>query len=286
MSAVATPVELGGYGVWARNGALTGPDAAEIERLGYGAIWVGGSPAADLGAAEEVLAATEQIGVATGIVNIWAAPPHEVAASYARLEERYPGRFLLGIGAGHRETDGAAAVTPFRALEDYLDALDENGVPADRRVLAALGPRVLRLSAERAAGAHPYLATPEHTRLARAELGPGPLLAPEQKVVLGAEPEETRATARTGMGFYLGIQNYRANLLRLGFTDDELSGDGADSAIDALVAQGTAEDAAMRLRAHAHAGADHVAVQALPDPEGILPALRELAPALGLRVRT
>src|SRR4051794_9622763 len=176
-------VQLGRYGIWAPEPALTTAIAVGLEELGYGAIWVGGSPPADLRTVEGFLAATERIVVATGIVNMWAAPATEVAASYARIVDAHPGRFLLGVGIGHPEATGDYR-RPYATIVSYLDELDAHGVPVEGRVLAALGPRVLALAAERTAGAHPYLTTPEHTRQARALVGPGPLLAPEQKVVL------------------------------------------------------------------------------------------------------
>src|SRR5882724_202788 len=159
MSSVATPVPLGTVGVWAASWELTPARIAEIERLGYGTLWIGGSPEAGLAIVETALAATSTLSLATGIVNIWSAEPGAVADSYHRLEAAYPGRFLLGIGAGHPEHT-TEYLQPYQALVNYLDVLDERGVPADRRVLAALGPKVLRLAADRAAGAHPYLVPP------------------------------------------------------------------------------------------------------------------------------
>ncbi|GAA1462681.1 TIGR03620 family F420-dependent LLM class oxidoreductase [Nocardiopsis exhalans] len=276
----ATPVDLGRYGVWLRHQDLDEDVAAEVERLGFGTLWLGGSPSADLEPVATALAATSRLAVATGIVNIWAESAEEAAEAYGRLESAYPGRFLLGIGAGHREVDGPEAVTPLRGMRDYLDVLDRGGVPADRRVLAALGPRMLELSAERAAGAHPYLVNPAHTRMARGVLGDGPLLAPEHKLVLGADPEVTRRQAREGMSFYLGIHNYAANLERLGFSEADLADGGSDALIDDLVARGGPEEAAALLRTHLDAGADHVVAQPLPGECGLLGSLARLAPAL------
>ncbi len=245
-----------------------------------GAVWLGGSTPADLEPAATALAATSRLAVATGIVNIWAAPAEEVADAFARLESAYPGRFLLGIGAGHRELNGPEAVRPLQGMGDYLDVLDREGVPADRRVLAALGPRMLALSAERAAGAHPYLVTPAYTRFARGVLGDGPLLATEHKLVLGADRARTREEARRGMSFYLGMRNYAANLERLGYTVLDLADEGSDLLIDDLVAQGDADRVAAALRAHLDAGADHVVAQAIPGESGLLGSLSRLAPAL------
>ncbi|MBQ1080524.1 LLM class F420-dependent oxidoreductase [Nocardiopsis sp. B62] len=276
----ATPVDLGRYGVWLSHQNLDEDVAAEIERLGFGAVWLGGSAPADLEPVATALAATSRLAVATGIVNIWASSAEEVADSFARLESAYPGRFLLGIGAGHRELNGPEAVRPLQGMRDYLDVLDRGGVPADRRVLAALGPRMLGLSAERAAGAHPYLVTPAHTRFARGVLGDGPLLATEHKLVLGSDPARTREEARRGMSFYLGMRNYAANLERLGYTVLDLADGGSDALIDDLVAQGDADRTAAVLRAHLDAGADHVVVQPLPGESGLLATLARLAPAL------
>jgi probable F420-dependent oxidoreductase len=173
-------VNLGQVGVWAPESTLSPALAGALENLGYGAIWIGGSPAGDLSIVDELLDATERLVVATGIVNIWKDDARVVAASHRRLAPAYPGRWLLGIGVGHPEATSDYA-HPYQALVDYLDILDSEGVPQDERVLAALGPKVLQLSADRTAGAHPYLVTPEHTRQARELLGAGVLLAPEQK---------------------------------------------------------------------------------------------------------
>jgi probable F420-dependent oxidoreductase len=276
---------LGAFGVWRHSGALSGDLGRHLEELGYGTIWVGGSPPADLRIAEELLDATSAITVTTGIVNIWDSEPATVAASYHRLETRHPGRFLLGIGAGHPESAGERANKPFEALQSYLDALDDAGVPRERRLLAALGPRVLRLAAERTAGAHPYLVTPEHSRVARGVLGAGPLLAPEQRVVLTADPASARGIGRpTVHRPYLGLVNYRRNLERLGFTDDDLAGAGSDHLIDSLVVSGADDTIAGRLREHLTAGADHVAVQLLTGrPDEAREGFAHLADVLSLR---
>ena len=256
---------LGRYGIWGHARVLTPGRVAELEQLGFGAVWEGGSPAADLGAAEAMLAASQHIAVATGIVNIWRADPTAVAASYHRIEANHPGRFLLGIGAGHPEST-AEYRTPYQALVDYLDVLDTEGVPVERRVLAALGPRVLRLSAERSAGAHPYLTTPEATRREREILGPDALLAPEQRVVLAADPVSARAIGRPSVvNPYLGLGNYTNNLRRLGYDDADLAAPGSDRLIDDLVVYGDGPTVAARLGEHLAAGADHVAVQLITE---------------------
>src|SRR4029077_20115638 len=266
--------------------AVTPEQAQEIEQLGYGTLWVTGSPAAELSFAEPLLESTTALKVATGIVNIWTADAKTVAASFHRVNAAHPGRFVLGIGAGHPEHTEQYR-KPYDALVDYLDELDEYRVPATQRVLAALGPRVLRLSAERTAGAHPYNTTPEHTAQAREIIGPNALLAPEHKVVPIPGTDAARAVARRVLdGYnYLGLANYVSNFKRLGFTDADLTRPGSDEFIDALVAYGTPDDIANRLRAHLRAGADHVVIQVLGGTDKMLPTLTDLASALGLTKR-
>lgn len=277
---LALKPDLGRYAVW-NFGSPTPEQAAEIERLGYGAIWVGGSPAANLAFVEPLLAATSSLQVATGIVNIWSAPAAQVAESYHRIEAAYPGRFLLGIGVGHSEAT-AEYRSPYRALTDYLDVLDEAAVPTSRRLLAALGPKVLELAAKRSAGAHPYLTTPEHTASARELVGPSVFLAPEHKVVLSTDAAAAREAGREAVGFYLRLSNYVNNWRRLGFSDRDVSAPGSDRLIDAVVAHGTAEQIAARLGEHLEAGADQVAIQVLGGWQRLLPTLTELAGPLGL----
>ncbi|MFD6068527.1 MULTISPECIES: LLM class F420-dependent oxidoreductase [Amycolatopsis] len=270
-------IELGRIGIWQLEGVLTPELAREVEELGYGAIWIGGSPAGDLAKAEELLDATKTIKVATGIVNIWKDDAATVAESYKRIEAKHPGRFLLGVGAGHREHT-AEFKKPYAALVEYLDALDAAGVPVEGRALAALGPKVIKLAGDRTAGAHPYLMTPEHTRQAREILGEGPLLAPEQKVVLETDPEKAREIGRKTVKFYLGLVNYTNSLRKLGFTDEDLAGEGSDKLVDALAVHGDAETVARGVTAHIEAGADHVNIQVLnQDP---LPVYRALAAVL------
>ncbi|MET0473283.1 MAG: LLM class F420-dependent oxidoreductase [Mycobacterium sp.] len=271
---------LGRFGVWTL-GAVTPEQAVEIEKLGYGAVWVGGSPAGDLAFVEPILEATETLQVATGIVNVWSVPAAEVAASYHRIEAAYPGRFLLGIGIGHPEhTDEYRK--PYDVLVEYLDALDAAGVPTSRRVVAALGPKVLKLSAKRSAGAHPYLTTPEHTAVAHDLVGPSVYLAPEHKVVLGRDAAQAREIGRSTVEFYLDLSNYVNNWKRLGFTDEDLAKPGSDKLIDAVVAHGTPDAIAARLTEHLTAGADNVCIQVLGGEDALIPTLAELAGPLGL----
>jgi probable F420-dependent oxidoreductase len=273
---------MGRFGVWTA-GAVTPEQAVEIEKLGYGAIWVGGSPAADLAFVEPILEATETLHVATGIVNVWAAPADEVAASYHRIEKAFPGRFLLGVGIGHPEHTEEYR-KPYDVLVEYLDALDAAHVPTSRRVIAALGPKVLELSAKRSAGAHPYLTTPEHTAQAHALIGNTVFLAPEHKVVLARDAEQAREIGRQTVEFYLDLSNYVNNWKRLGFTDSDVTKPGSDKLVDAVVAHGTPADIAKRLQEHLDAGADHVCVQVLGGPDALIPTLAELAGPLGLSV--
>jgi probable F420-dependent oxidoreductase len=271
--------QLGRFGSFGRG--VPPEVAAQIEALGYGAVWVGGSPPAELDWVEPVLAATTTLQVATGIVNIWTAAPGPVSESFHRIEAAHPGRFVLGIGVGHPEAHQQYR-KPLDALVEYLDKLDEYGVPQGRRVVAALGPKVLELSARRSAGAHPYLTTPEHTARAREILGPEALLAPEHKVVLTTSAADAREVGRKALQVYLGLANYVNNWKRLGFTDEDVATPGSDRLVDAVVAYGTPEEIAGRLVEHLEAGADHVPVQVLTGPDKLIGALTELAGPLGL----
>ncbi len=273
--------DLGRYGVWTF-GAPKPEQAVEIEKLGYGAVWIGGSPAGNLEYVEPILERTENLSVATGIINVWTAPADEVAEAYHRVEDAYPGRFLLGIGIGHPEHTEEYR-KPYDVLVEYLDALDAKKVPTSRRVIAALGPKVLKLSAQRSAGAHPYLTTPQHTGEARNLLGPTVFIAPEHKVVLARDAEASREIGRQTIDFYLNLSNYLNNWKRLGFTDDDVEKPGSDRLIDALVAHGTPDAIAARLNEHLDAGADHVAIQVLGGWDVLIPTLTELAGPLGLK---
>jgi probable F420-dependent oxidoreductase len=280
-----TKPDMGRYGVmglYSQFAQLSPGQLREIEALGYGAIWAGGSPPAALEWIDPILAATEKLQLATAIVNVWSAEPGPVSESFHRIEAAYPGRFLLGIGVGHPEADSEYK-KPLVALNDYLDKLDEYGVPKDRRVVAALGPKVLELSAHRSAGAHPYLTTPEHTATAREVIGADAFLAPEHKAVLTTDPERARAVGRKALEIYLDLQNYLNNWRRLGFDDQDLAKPGSDRLVDAVVAYGTPVDIAARLAQHIDAGADHVPVQVLTGPDKLVPALADLAAPLGLQ---
>jgi probable F420-dependent oxidoreductase len=282
-------MDLGRVGIW--NTGLRAEDpgaagqvreaAAELEELGYGTIWLGGSPGVHH--ALPILQATSGIVVATGILSIWDYDAQEVADRQAALADEYPGRFLLGLGASHAAI-AKAYDKPYSAMVAYLDRLDAAGSRPDDRVLAALGPRMLALSRDRAAGAHPYLVNVEHTALARKALGAGPLLAPEVKVVLDADLERAGRTARDHLAMYLQLPNYLNNLRRLGFGDDDFGAGGSDRLIEAVFALGDVDAARRRIDAHREAGADHVVVQVITEDRAVLPRAqwRELAAGLEL----
>jgi probable F420-dependent oxidoreductase len=218
---------------------------------------------------------------------MWTGAPEDVGLAVADLEARFPGRFLLGIGASHAPlvTDYSRPYSHMVAYLDALDALDalETPVPADRRVLAALGDRMLELAGQRAAGAHPYFVPVEHTIRARSILGDGPLLAPEVAVVLETDPATARALAREYASIYLGLPNYTQNLRTFGFGDPDIDGGGSNRLIDAVIPWGGAATIADRIREHHRAGADHVCVQVISDTGRAgfpLAEYRDLAAAL------
>ncbi|MEV7321898.1 LLM class F420-dependent oxidoreductase [Streptomyces sp. NPDC093970] len=244
--------------------------AAELEELGFGAIWLGGN--SSVRHAARLAGATERVVLATGILNIWYEAAAAVAGQWSELDRAHPGRFLLGLGASHAQL-AQNYRRPYSTMVEYLDALDAAGtpVPVERRVLAALGPRMLRLARDRAAGAHPYLVTPEYVEQARAVLGEGPLLAPEVTVVLESRPDRAREVARGFLDYYLKLPNYAANLERLGFTGEDLTGGGSDRLVDALTVWGTDEAIRARLDAYHAAGADHLALQVITGEGGDTP---------------
>jgi probable F420-dependent oxidoreductase len=275
--------QLGRYGIWRPASQVTAQLAADVEQAGFGALWLGGSPDGDLVQVEELLGATSSLIVGTSIVNMWKDGAHDVATSFARVQARFPDRFVLGVGAGHREATPEYS-RPYQTLAAYVDTLHSDGVKPSSLVLAALGRKAVSLAAERAAGAIPYLVPPQHTRQARDILGPGPLLAPEHKVVLDTDLVRARELGRARVrNPYLGLVNYTSNLRRLGWSDSDLSDGGSDALIDALVAHGSPDQVAAQLSGHLDAGADHVAVQLLTQP-GIdpVPGYTELARALKL----
>jgi probable F420-dependent oxidoreductase len=287
------PPDLGAVGIW-WSGTWSGEDgtrgaaAGEMESIGYGALWSSGG--LDAGFPDRfgrLLAASDHLPVASGIISIWHATPAQVAAGAAALEVDCPGRFLLGLGASHAplvEALGSDYTRPYARMVSYLDELDDLGpeVAVHRRVLAALGPRMLTLAAARSAGAHPYFVPVEHVARARGLMGPGPLLAPELAVVLDADPTTARATARGYTEGYLRLPNYANNLRTLGFDADDLQGAGSDRLVDAVMAWGDTAAVADRVRAFHDAGADHVCVQVVADRTEGFPsaAYRSLAHTL------
>jgi probable F420-dependent oxidoreductase len=269
-------MELGKIGVWRR--LPDGLDGlAEIEAAGYGTLWVGGSPS--LEQARPYLEGTSTMLIATGILNVWQHEPADVAAQHAELARDFPGRFLLGIGIGHPEAT-AEYQTPLQRMGSFFDGLDAapEPVPREERVAAALGPKMLDLAAQRSLGTHPYFTTVEHTRFAREHAGPDALVAPEVTVVVDPDPESARAKARAFAARYLGMTNYAGNLLRLGYTEQDLADGGSDRLIDAVVPHGSAEEVAEAVRGHLEAGADHVCLQ--PTGGDSVEDYRKLAGAL------
>jgi len=290
---------LGRVGVWSfaldRNHAARERQAVRrIEALGYPVLWIPESVGSKdvMAHASVLLGATERLVVATGIATIWARDPMAMANGARLLDEAFPGRFVLGIGVSHRGSVEQRGIHryggPYQRMRAYLDAMDqarysvkEAGEPPPR-FLAALGPRMLRLVAERAEGAHPYFVPVEHTARAREVLGPEPVLACELAVVVEPDQDRARRIARAYMEHYLDLENYVNNLRRLGWTEQDIQGGGSDRLVDAIVAWGSVEAVRRRVREHLDAGADHVCVQALgQDPTDIaLGQLEELAPAL------
>lgn len=269
---------LGGpWGVWStglrlRDSASAVRAATDLEAAGYGALWMTGGLDDPFDRVRELLGATSRVVVATGILSIWTMDADAVAAEIHALSTQQQERFVLGLGVSHatlvdREQAGRYG-RPLSRMREYLDALDLAGLGADRRILAALGPRMVELAGARSLGAHPYLTTPDHTSWARGVLGQGPLLAPSQMVLLESDPEIARATARRALSMYLAQPNYVANWKREGFTPDDVAGGGSDRLIDAMVAWGDVDAVTARLVAHRDAGADHVCIQMLdPSPD-------------------
>ena len=267
--------------------------AAEIEQLGFGALWFpeGFGTRESLSTAALVLAATESVPVCSGISNIWARDAVASATGARSLMEAFPGRFLLGLGVSHRQQvdpRGHRYGKPVAHMRSYLGELDaapyhpDPGLPHIPRVLAALRRPMIELARDDADGMLSYLVTPAHTAMARAVLGPDRLLCAEQAILLCADPGEARRIARERTSWYFDLGNYPPSLRAQGFTDADLAGEGSDRIIDGLVAWGDVDAIAARVREHLAAGADHVCIQPLPtgDDPFALEALRELAPAL------
>jgi probable F420-dependent oxidoreductase len=291
-------MQLGMFGIWTFQldilpAARMQETAAELEELGYGALWNGEATGREaLTKAGLLLAGTKRIVIATGIANIYGRDPVTMAAAQKTLAEAYPNRFLLGLGVSHipfvEKLRGHRYDKPVPTMRAYLDAMDQAPYqavpPASKppRVLAALGPMMLKLSAERANGAHPYNTTPKHTAEARELLGAGPYLCPEQAVVLEKDPAKARAIARKFLAIYLTLPNYTNNFLRLGFQEADIKDGGSDRLIDAVIAWGDLNGVLGRIREHHSAGADHVCIQVLTDDSKTFPLreYRELASAI------
>ncbi|MGW1025662.1 LLM class F420-dependent oxidoreductase [Streptomyces sp. NPDC002577] len=268
----ATPLKqtVGKYGIWTVGLRGENPDrraeraeaAAELEELGFGAIWLGGNSSIDNAA--PLIEATSRIVVGTSIQSVWDHDADSTAAAFSKLETTHPGRFVLGLGVSHaKSTEGYRR--PYATMVEYLDGLDKGGLPAGRRVIAALGPKMLGLARDRTAGSIPYLVTPEHTAEARDRIGQGPLLAPELKVVLETDPERARTLARGVLAMYLQLENYVNNWLRLGFTEGDVAGGGSDRLVDAVFAWGDESRIRERVESFLSAGADHVALQVVTE---------------------
>jgi probable F420-dependent oxidoreductase len=268
-------IDLGRIGIWSSElrfgDRQTALDAAvTLEELGYDALWVPGGAGGDIyGDVTALLRATGEIVVATGILNVWMHGAPDVAAAHDAVRSAHPGRFLLGLGISHAplvNAQGGRYERPLEAMTRYLDGLDAAipPVPVDERVIAALGPRMLSLARDRSGGAHPYLVTPGHTAIARGVLGDGVTLAPEQAAVLETDPARARDIGRKHLHRYLRLPNYTNNLLRIGFTPEDLDGGGSDRLVDGIVAWGDEAAIAGRVQSHRDAGADHVCLQVLP----------------------
>ncbi|SLB85314.1 putative F420-dependent oxidoreductase, MSMEG_4141 family [Mycobacteroides abscessus subsp. bolletii] len=279
---MTTTPEFAPFGFFTHYATVDADLLRTVESLGFDTAWLGGSPPADLPWVDPLLSATERIRIVTAIVNIWSAPAQQAAQSWQRIQRAHPGRFILGIGAGHPEIDSGVVYKPYSGLVEYLDVLDEAGVPQEGRALAALAEKSLKLAAQRSALAHPYLTPPSHTRWARELLGPDAIIVPEQKVVLTTDADEARTLGRQALDLYLGLTNYLTMLERFAGSTDDLVKPGSDKLVDTLIAYGTPEQIAARLQEHRDAGATQVAIQILGDPADRAKTLGVLARELGL----
>jgi len=298
MSMARPQEDMGRVGLWyggidALPSAQAREAVQEAEALGYGALWLAEAVGRDPMAHSAILlSATEQIVLATGIANVYARDPMTMVAGQRTLAEAFPGRFMLGLGVSHAHLVAGVRKhdysKPYSYMVDYLEKMASARFMAAQPsiepgvLLAALGPKMLELSATKANGAHPYFTTPEHTAIARETMGADALLAPEQMVVLSTDAEEARSIARAGMKIYLGLPNYYNNLARLGFDESDWTDGGSYRLVDAIVAWGDEETIAARVAEHHAAGADHVCVQVLTADATNAPVeqWRRLAPAL------
>jgi probable F420-dependent oxidoreductase len=280
---------LSKIGIWSlelRFGSpsLAGEAVAELEQLGFDAVWIPGGVGGDLTSdVARLLDATRHITIATGVLNIYKHAPADIGAWWHSRSEADRARLMLGVGVSHAPLIGAAYGKPLAAMSSYLDGLDKAEIPSARRCLAALGPKMLKLARDRTAGSHPYLVGPVHTAMARKILGPHSLLMPEQAVILETDPAKARQMARTALEHYLHLPNYLNNWRRTGFSDEDVT-QATDRLVDGLFAWGTLERIAARVREHLAAGADQVCLQVIqPKSAAMNPPLeawRSLAAAL------
>lgn len=283
---------IAGTGIW--NGTLRYGDpgaiaeaAAELEELGYSALWIPDAGGDVFASVELLLESTRRTTIATGILNLWMHSPQDTAEAFTRLTTAFGERFLVGIGVSHAALIDAHESGPYRrpldAMTRFLDGLDATSppLPAEHRVLAALGPKMLQLASARAAGVHPYNVTPDHTAQARQTVGPEALVLPEQAVALTRDATEARQLGRAHLAIYLSLPNYTNNLRRLGFVDADFADGGSDRLVDAMVAWGDEGAIRKRVDEHREAGADHVCIQVLGDEQPFpFTAWRRLAPVL------
>jgi probable F420-dependent oxidoreductase len=293
MSPVLSPkANLGSVGAWSFGlDGLPISDAIRVAQavqdLGFGSLWIaeGAASREALSHAAVLLSATTRLVVGTGIASIWARDPAAMASGARTLADAFPGRFILGLGVSHAGAVGRRgheyAARPLTKMREYLDAMDAAQLsspvpdPPPTRVLAALRPRMLELAAQRTDGVHSYFVPVEHTRRARAAIGPGALLVPEQAVVLEQDPDAARALARTHTSHYLARENYQENLRSLGIADPELEDGGSDDLVDALVAWGDEAAIGKRVREHLDAGASHVVLQPITASPGAKDAIEQ-----------
>jgi probable F420-dependent oxidoreductase len=280
-------VQMGRVGIWSMELRFGDPGAgaetaAELEELGYGALWIpGGIDDAVLGDVDRLLSATKSLAIGTGIINVWKQQPEDVASWWKGQSADRQARVMLGLGVSHAPLIGETWGKPLGLMGDYMDRLDAAGLPQWASCIAALGPKMLELAGRRTAGAHPYLVTPEHSAVAREVMGPGKLVAPEQGVVVETDAAKARELARGALDHYRFLPNYKNNWKRLGFTDDEID-NLSDRLIDGLFAWGSPAKIAERVKAHHDAGADHVCLQVVSggDFDKTRAAYRELAAAV------
>ena len=277
MSDETSAPDLAGTGIWSGDlrygdAGLAADAAAELETLGFGALWIPDVGGDVFGAVANLLQATSTITVGTGILNLWMHSAEETAAQHAALTEAHGDRFMVGVGVSHAPIvnnvhDDGAYTKPLAKTAGYLDELDAARPPLAKshRLLAALGPKMLELAATRAAGVHPYLVTPEHTQAARKAVGPDAVVAPEQGVIFETDADKARSIARANLVHYIGLPNYQNNWVRLGYDESDFADGGSDRLIDALVAWGDEDAILARIQAHRDAGASHVAVQVMAE---------------------